>query len=120
MKTAIRSENLGRVQEDENFLFSKLLDNAELMVKANEGLELDEVEQFKLDQLYQAHVSQSFHNYIRIMETTGNLKVPPRVFADTLRTHPAFMGLWEAESPSKDRLVMQWQEHVQEFIGRDA
>ena len=120
MKAAVKSENLSRVQEDENYLYSQMLDNAELMVKANAGKRLDEIEEFKLYQMFRAHASQSFHHYVRLMTLEGNLKVPARVFADTLKEHPAFNEIWKNEEPSKDRFVKQWQEHVQDFVQRDA
>ena len=120
MKMAVGAESLGRAQEDVNFLIAQLLSHADLMTKADAGLELNEVEMFKLNQLYEAHSTQSFHNYARQLTINGNSKVPSRNFAGALSMHPAFMTIWVESTKvvDKDRFVRAWVEQVQDYIDR--
>lgn len=118
MKSSINSDALAQQQSNENFLNSLMVDNAELIVKADLASELTEAEKLKVEYIYHAHASVSFHSYLRSFEIGSNPKVPPRVFAELIRRHAGFRRVWNETPDRKDRMVREWTERVQGYLDR--
>lgn len=118
MKAQINNDALGQVQAADHNLVLMMLENAELMSKANGDPELSAVERYKLQQILDAHVSRRFHHYLQTVVVQANAKVPPRTLADTLRSNPALLEIWKEQERSKDRVVREFQESVDDFLER--
>ena len=118
MKAQINNDALGQVQAADHALVMMMLENAELISKANGYPELSAVEHYKLQQILEAHVSRRFHHYIQTAVIRANAKVPPRTLAGTLRSNPALLKVWKEQERSKDHVVRQFQQSVDDFLER--
>jgi len=76
---------------------SQLLDHADLVVNANSGVELDEVQQEKLCLLYQGQVATMFFAFLNVRNLGGDGATQARVFATYLCDNPVMEALWAAD-----------------------
>ena len=111
------SDVLDSVVDAEIQIHKMQLENADLIQRGNDCEELQPSEWYKIDQIFQCHVSFAFHGHVKEKFAGGKNRVRARELARVLINNPAYMRCWRQSEIPDVKEIKDYVDTVNHFIG---
>ena len=108
--------NVSSLQSTRIAVRSHRLDHIELVLRANEGLELNQVEAAKMQILYQNQYDVSFFTFLNMRRLGQDGVTQAQTFAEFLNQNPGMYKLWQTDQDRRAVAANDWRTMVNQYL----